>query len=341
MLYVELSSGLWPFSSYLVVSRIVTPTRGSVDRGVMDHVKGWTGHLASIELPRCIIVYVCVVSVITVSTWSSPLSMLLVLCISSMHGNSKITVMSVSFSPHMVDKVWWSVVSIHGDGGVSVRRYSVQVLLVAHIKRIGWSFSGGWAGVIPCSRPGPSPVPASQKDPSKDDHSKVSVTRGRYRTMERVHQPTPRLKISAGVGGDCDEGPVQAGTGGTSVLCLGCVNSQYVTDTWGQCKLGLSSTRNREGISPTRVPVGVTYVSDTQCNVLPGGVGHDLGSNLLPDGIGQVLDSVSCCPPQANPNDRNHCSETSVAPPSAPDTASHLGLFSTKPDGAGASRWRG
>ena len=182
------------------------------------------------------------------------MSLSLVLCISSLLGNSKITVMSASFSPHTVARVGRrrNVRPAQGGGTdptpagcSSIRQQAVQVSLVAHLKLTMWVSPNGWLSVKTYHPLGTASVTASHQDNTKDDHPKVSVTRGRYRTMERVQQLTPWLKISAGVSGDCDEGPAQAGTGSISVPCLGCVNSQYVTVTWGQCKSGLKSARNR------------------------------------------------------------------------------------------------
>ncbi len=88
MLYVEHGSGPRSTPIYLVVSSVVNSAIGPDNCSISDQVLGWTGYLVGIELPRCIIVSVCVVSVITVSAWSSPSSLLLVLCISSLLGNS-------------------------------------------------------------------------------------------------------------------------------------------------------------------------------------------------------------------------------------------------------------
>ena len=146
-------------------------------------------------------------------------------------------------------------------------------------------------------------------DYNMDDIPTVSVTHGRYRTMERVHQLTPRLKLSVGVSGDGDEGRALYSQGGTGVQRIGFVNTQYVTDKWGQCKLGLNPLRNKGRISLTCAPDCVTYERDKQRSVLPDGTGRDLGSNLLPDGIGQDLGSISWCPLHAHPTDRNTCSQ--------------------------------
>ena len=160
--------------------------------------------------------------------------------------------MSVRFSPHTADSVSRSsacpfqgapgpmsasfprvrlAVQVSQVARLSSRQQAVQVSLVAHIKLTMRVSPNGWLNVTTYHPLGTASVTASQQDNTKDDHPKVSVTRGRYRTMERVQQLAPRLKISAGVSGDCDEGPVQASTSSTGVPCLGCVNSQYVTVT--------------------------------------------------------------------------------------------------------------
>ena len=103
------------FPLSVVISREPLNTGSAVWLAV-DHVVERTGPLVCIELPRCSVLDRSVVSVIIVYIRSSPLSMLLVLGISSLHGNSKILVMTVSFSPQPSVCIWLCHCSCVGSG---------------------------------------------------------------------------------------------------------------------------------------------------------------------------------------------------------------------------------